>query len=138
MRTLALIIALLPSIASAEWFTSTQANGRVLSTPFREDHNNAVGAVATNAVQPVIVQDVIKDDTPDDDLRREAKTIRTNMTALIQASTSAITNRIWTNTSANAQSAQIEELYRALRDTQREVKDLAGIVRQMNGDPKDD
>lgn len=70
-------------------------------------------------------------------LRQEAKTVRTNVNALVDSSTASITNRVWTNTSANAQSAQIEDLYKSKRDLEREVKDLAGVVRQMLKDAKD-
>jgi cell division protein FtsB len=64
-------------------------------------------------------------------LRVQARTVRTNSVALISQSTAQIEAKVWTNTSAAAQSAQIDSLIKSKRDLEREVRDLAGIVRKI-------
>lgn len=77
------------------------------------------------------VAEIVKRNT----LRGEARTVRTNMIANINdmQSTAALTNGF----TAAQDRALANDLRRELIDTQRELRDLAGIVRQLLAAPKD-
>lgn len=130
MNRLIIALVMLPVFAFANTFIWTNETGRLqFSTSHSDAINGAVGAIVTSAVPPRVAREK-------SGLQKEARSVRTNMTVNINdvQATTPLTNGF-----TAAQNRQlVNDLRRELLDTQRELRDLAGIVRQLLNDEKDD
>jgi hypothetical protein len=58
MKHLIAILAMLPALAGAQVYISTNSAGGMIATRYREDHQWAVGAVTTSAVMPQVASEL--------------------------------------------------------------------------------
>jgi len=118
---------------------------------FYADDGELIGGILDHASprDPVAIQDRITSNRLFRSvLRQDAKTVRTNMTALIDLSSTNIAAIKLINVGTNANAAavrsalilsivQLEETAKIQKQQGQEIKSLAGIVRQLLKDSKD-